>query len=139
MKRCLYTILSVGLLLAPAFAAYQDIPPVNPPAINPAPKTKGSTEKVESTKITTDAGTTKTSTDTLNGEVEQYQPGKWIRISTPGKTEGSRTIDLAGSNVTAQVAPNVKSGDWVSITEKTANNGHKTVRVEHSKPGSHPR
>ena len=33
---------------------------------------------------------------------------------------------------TANVSPKVKVGDWVSVVEKTDNNGHKTLTVKPS-------
>ncbi len=101
--------------------------------------TSGSTEKVQDTKTTTDSGTKKLSTDTLMGKVEEYQARKWIKVSTPGKTEGSRTVDLSGNNLTANVPSDIKVGDWVSVSEKTDNNGHKTVTVERSKHAARSR
>ena len=119
------------LFTAESFAAAQELPPVNPPIVNPqAPKTKGSTEKVQDTKIVTDSGTNKTSIDTLTGKVEDYQPAKSITVSTPGKTESTRTISLIGKDLTAHVDSSVKAGRWVRVTTKTDNNGHKTVTVE---------
>ncbi|HJZ97030.1 MAG TPA: hypothetical protein VKE70_11040 [Candidatus Solibacter sp.] len=113
--------------------ASQDFPPVNPPVTPRTSNTKGSTEKVQDTKVTTDAGTTKTSTDTLTGKVEEFQPSKSITVTTPGKVESTRTIDLTGKNLTAHVAAGVKAKDWVTVTTKTDRDGHKTITVERAK------
>ena len=43
---------------------------------------------------------------------------------------------LDDKNTTVNVAPTVKTGGWVSVVEKTDNNGHKTVTV---KPSSQKR
>ena len=94
---------------------------------------KGSSETVQDTKTKTDSGTNKMSTDTVIGKVEAYEPGKSIKVSTPGSTEGSKTFDLSGSDLTAHVASSVKVGEWVAIKEKTDNNGHKTITVSKSK------
>src|SRR5436190_20370773 len=108
MKKHFALVLSTGLMAATLVAQE----PLYPPGVSPVPKTnptKGSKETVEETKITTDSGTTKTSTDTLIGKVEAYEPGKWIRVSTPGKSEGSRAVDLQGKNLTAHVNSDVKT------------------------------
>jgi hypothetical protein len=65
--------------------------------------------------------------------VQTVAPGKWIEVSTPGKLERIRTIDLAGKNLTARVAGDVKAGDWVTVITKTDNDGRKSVTVEHAK------
>jgi hypothetical protein len=134
MKKHLALVFSAGLIVAGVAAAQE---PLYPPAVNPtAPKTrptKGSKETLEETKITTDSGTTKTSTDTPIGKVEAYEPGKWIRISTPGKTEGSRTVELQGKDITVHVNPGMKKDAWASVVEKTDANGHRTVTVELAK------
>jgi hypothetical protein len=132
MKKHFALVLSTGLMAATLVAQE----PLYPPGVSPVPKTnptKGSKETLEETKITTDSGTTKTSKDTLIGKVEAYEPGKWIRISTPGKTEGSRTIDLQGKDVTAHVNSGVKKDAWVSVVQKTDSNDHKTITVEPTK------
>ena len=132
MTKRIAFLFSVGLLAAGFLGAQEPLyPPVNPiPKTNP---TKGSKETVQDTKVTTDSGTTKTSTDELIAKVDSYESGKWIKVSTPGKTEGTRTVDLQGKDVTAKVNPAVKAGMWVSVVEKTDANGHKTITVEPSK------
>jgi hypothetical protein len=134
MKKHLALIFSAGLIVTGVAAAQE---PLYPPVVNPTapktPPTKGSTETLEQTKITTDSGTTKTTADTRIGKVEAYEPGKWIRISTPGKTEGSRTVELQGKDVTAHVNPGVKQDAWARVVEKTDANGRKVVTVEPAK------
>jgi hypothetical protein len=58
--------------------------------------------------------------------------GKSMKITTPGKREGTRTISLSGRNLTANVDPDVKVGEWVSINEQKDNSGHKTITVKKS-------
>ena len=131
MTKCIAFIISIGLLAAKFQAAQEPVyPPVTIPKANP---TKGSKETVQQTKTITDSGTTKTSVDTLIGKVETFEPNKWIKVSTPGKIEGTRNIDLQGKDITAKVNPAVKEGMWVSVVEKTDANGHKTIAVEPSK------
>jgi hypothetical protein len=117
MNRFMPLIISAGLLGALLCAA---------------PQTKGSREVIQETRTTTDSGTTKITTDTLFGKVEAYDTGKSIKVSTPGKSEGSRTIDLTGSNLTANVNFTGKLGDWVKVVETTDNNGHKNVTIQPS-------
>lgn len=129
MTKILVLTISIGLIGAISAAAQEPLyPPV--PKTNP---TKGSKETLEQTKVTTDSGTKTTSTDTLIGKVEAYEPSKSIRISTPGKIEGDRTVDLQGKDVTAHVNSSVKTGAWVSVLTKTDDTGHKTITVEPSK------
>ena len=87
--------------------------------------------KKSGTVITT--GTTKTTQDTVYGKVEEYTPGKSMKISTPGKTEGTKTYSLDSKDENHHVASNVKVGDWVSITEKTDNHGKKVMTISRSK------
>jgi hypothetical protein len=96
-------------------------------------KNYGSHEKVRNTKTTTDSGTYKTSTDRMFGKVEEYQLNKSIKITTPGKSEGTRTIDLTAKDQTTKIAPGVKVGDWVSVVERTGKNGRKTLTIKPSK------
>src|SRR2546426_3894225 len=111
MKQCLSIVVAAFALTPGAFAVDQEYPPTLQPPRTTA--TTGSTETVQDTKIITDSGIRKTSTDTLTGKVEGYQQGKWIDVSTPGKIEGIRKIDLTGRNLTAHVASDVNAGDWV--------------------------
>ena len=91
-----------------------------------------SKEVEQDTKTTTANGTAKTSTDTVYGKVESFEPGKSIKVTVPGKIVSTKSFDLDGKDVTVNVAPNIKPGEWVSVTEKTDNNGHKTVAVQPS-------
>ena len=125
----LTSAISLGLITAALGVAQE---PIYPPLVNPPTITKGSKETVQETRITTDSGTKKTSTDTLVGKVLAYEPNKWIRVSTPAKIEGSRNIDLNGKDTTATVKSSVKTGSWVTVTLKTDSNGQKTVTVEPS-------
>ena|SRR5436305_3286507 len=96
-------------------------------------KPTGSYESKSTNTTTTDSGTTKTTTDKIYGKVEEYQPGKTLKISTPGKTEGTKSYDLSVKDATFHTASNLKVGDWVAVTEKTDNHGHKVTTISHSK------
>jgi hypothetical protein len=93
---------------------------------------KQSKEVQQETKTMTPSGTAKTSTDTVYGKVESYEPGKSIKVTVPGKVASTKSFDLDSKNTTANVAPDVKPGEWVKVTEKTDNNGHKTITVHRS-------
>ena len=95
-----------------------------------------SKEVQQETKTTTANKTAKTSTDTVYGKVESYNPGKSIKVTVPGKIITTKSFDLDDKNTTVNVAPTVKTGGWVSVVEKTDSNGHKTVTV---KPSSQKR
>src|SRR5438128_11881001 len=88
---------------------------------------KHSKEVQQDTKTTTAKRTVKTSTDAVYGKVESYEPGKSIKVTIPGKIVSTKSFDLDDKDTTVNVAPNLKKGDWVSVTERTANNGRKTV------------
>jgi hypothetical protein len=96
-------------------------------------KSKGSYESKSTNTTTTDTESMKNMTDTVYGKVEEYEPGKSIKISTPGKSEGTRTYDLSASDTKAHVASNVKVGEWVSVKEKTDNSGKKMLTISRSK------
>jgi hypothetical protein len=93
---------------------------------------KQSKEVQQETKTTTTDKTAKTSTDTVYGKVESYEPGKSIKVTVPGKIVSTKSFDLDDKNTTVNVAPTVKTGGWVSVVEKTDSNGHKTVTVKPS-------
>ena len=93
---------------------------------------KQSKEVQQETKTTTANKTAKTSTDTVYGKVESYEPGKSIKVTVPGKIISTKSFDLDDKNTTVNVAPTVKTGGWVSVVEKTDSNGHKTVTVKPS-------
>ena len=96
-------------------------------------KPTGSYESKSTNTTSTDTGTTKTTADTFYGKVEEYQPGKSIKISTPGKTEGTKTYSLDSKDETYHLASHLKVGDWVAVTEKTDNHGKKVMTIAHSK------
>src|SRR5437660_10297133 len=122
MKKYLYTFFAFAFLVGTtAIADDKD---------KAADKSK---ETVTDTKTTTQTGTTKTHNETIHGKVEEYTPGKSIKVSVPGKIVNSRTFDLDDKDLTAQVASNVKVGDWVTVMEKTDKNGKKPVQIQHSK------
>jgi hypothetical protein len=101
-------------------------------AQDPAPASKHSKEVHQETKTTTTNKTAKTSTDTVYGKVESFEPGKSIKVSVPGKIISTKSFDLDGKDAVVNVAPNVKVGEWVSVAEKTDANGHKVVTVKRS-------
>jgi multidrug efflux pump subunit AcrA (membrane-fusion protein) len=98
---------------------------------------KQSKEVQHETKTMTADKTAKTSTDTVYGKVESYEPGKSIKVTVPGKIVSSKSFDLDSKDATVNVAPNVKAGEWVSVVEKTDSNGHKTVTVKPSAQKAH--
>jgi hypothetical protein len=93
---------------------------------------KSSQEEKSSSKTVTNGGTTKTDTDTVYGKVEDFTPGKSIKVSVPGTVITTKSFDLSGKDLTANVASGIKVGDWVRVREKDDNTGHKTGTVSHS-------
>jgi len=91
-----------------------------------------SKEVQQDTKTTTADRTVKTSTDTVYGKIESYEPGKSIKVTIPGKLVQTKSFDLDDKNTTVEAASNFKVGEWVSVAEKTDNNGHKTITVKPS-------
>ena len=91
-----------------------------------------SKEVQQDTKTMSADRTMKTSTDTVYGKVESYDPGKSIKVTVPGKIMNTKSFDLSGKDITAKVPSTIKTGEWVSVVEKTDNNGHKTVTVKPS-------
>jgi hypothetical protein len=99
-----------------------------------ATASKQSQDVQKEAKTTTANKTAKVSTETVHGKVESYEPGKSIKVTVPGKTASTKSFDLDSKDMTVNVASNVKTGEWVSVVEKTDNNGHKTITV---KPSPH--
>jgi hypothetical protein len=93
---------------------------------------QSSQETKDTSKSVTNNGTNKTDTDTVYGKVEGFEPGKSIKVSVPGTVVTTKSFDLSGKDITSNVASGIKVGDWVRVREKTDNNGHKTVSVDHS-------
>jgi len=91
-----------------------------------------SKEVQQDTKTTTRNGTTKTSADTVTGKVESFEAGKSIKVTVPGKIMNTKSFDLDDKNTTVDIPSDVKVGEWVSVREKTDNNGHKTITVQRS-------
>jgi hypothetical protein len=123
MKRILGTMFAVTLIAGMSLTA---------PA-QTKDKPAGSYESKSTNTTTTDTGTTKTTSDTFYGKIEEYTMGKSIKITTPGKTEGTKTYALDTKDETYHLPSNLKVGDWVSITEKTDNHGKKVMTIAHSK------
>jgi len=97
-----------------------------------------STETKQNTTTMTANGTVKGTTDTINGKVESYDAGKSLKVSVPGKIITSKSFSLDSKDYTYNVVPNLKLGDWVTVTEKTDTKGHKSLTVKHSKAHSAP-
>src|SRR4051794_9038144 len=119
MKNLLTTVCAISSIFASASFAAQD----------KATAAKHSKEVQQDTKTTSANRTAKTSTDTVYGKVESYEPGKSIKVTVPGKIISTKSFDLDDKDTTVNVAPSIKTGEWVSVMEKTGNNGHKTVTV----------
>jgi hypothetical protein len=122
MKRIAMTACVLTFLLSAASFAAQD----------KATASKQSKEVQQDTKTMTAAKTVKTSSDTVYGKVESYEPGKSIKVTVPGKIVSTKSFDLSSKDATVDVASDVKAGGWVSVVEKTDANGHKTVTVKPS-------
>jgi hypothetical protein len=122
MKGIVTTACAVTLFLTAASFAAQD----------KATASKQSKEVQQDTKTMTPNKTAKTSSDTVYGKVESYEPGKSIKVTVPGKIVSTKSFDLSSKDATVDVASDVKAGGWVSVVEKTDANGHKTVTVKPS-------
>jgi hypothetical protein len=99
-----------------------------------ATASKQSQETQQETKTTTANKTAKVSTETVHGKVESYEPGKSIKVTVPGKTDSTKSFALDSKDMTVNVAADVKTGEWVSVVEKSDSNGHKSITV---KPSPH--
>ena len=122
MKTFLTTTCAVALMLGgAAFAAQEKGTP-----------SRQSKEVQQDTKTTTPNQTVKTATDTVYGKVETFEAGKSLKVTVPGKNASTKSFDLSSKDETVNVPANLKAGEWVSVMEKTDNNGHKTVTVKPS-------
>jgi len=127
MKSFLTIVCTAALAFAGTFAAAaQDT------SKDKSQAAKQSKEVQENTKTMTDKKTAKTSSDVVYGKVENYEAGKSIKVTIPGTVSSTKSFDLEGKDITAHLPANIKNGDWVKVSEKTDNNGHKTVTVTHS-------
>jgi len=98
---------------------------------------KQSKEVQQETKTSTAKGTVKRTADTVNGKIESYDAGKSLKVTVPGKLVSTKSWDLDNKDWTYHVPPSLKVGDWVTVTEKADDNGHKTLTVQHSTNKSH--
>ena len=98
---------------------------------------KQSKEVQQETKTTTSNGTAKTNADIVTGKVESFEAGKSLKVTVPGKIVSTKSWDLDNKDWTYHVAPNLKVGDRVRVSEKTETNGHKVLSVQHSAHKSH--
>jgi hypothetical protein len=97
-----------------------------------------STETKRDTTTTTANGTVKGTVETVSGKIESYDAGKSLKVSVPGKIITSKSFSLDSKDYTYSVAPNLKPGEWVTVTDKTDSKGRKSLTVKHSKPQSAP-
>lgn len=123
MKTLLTIACTSGLLL------------VGLPAVGQTPRqdSRQSTQVNKEQTTETNNGTIKTKADVYYGKVENYEPGKTLKVSVPGKVENTKSFDLDEHDQTVDVAANVKVGDWVRVEQKKDNNGHTTLMVKESK------
>lgn len=126
MRRLMVPFCAVALILAGTSAGS---------ANDKSAAAKETKEVQQDTKTITNNGTTKTSTDTIYGKVESYDPGKSIKVTIPGKIVSTKSFDLNTKDWTYHVARNLKAGQFVEVIEKTDNAGHKTLSVQPSSKG----
>jgi hypothetical protein len=91
-----------------------------------------SQEVQQETKTTTPTGTTKMKTEMIHGKVESYEPGKSMKVTVPGKAMSTKSFSLNDKGWSYNVPSDLKPGQWVTVSEKTDNNGHKMLTVQHS-------
>jgi hypothetical protein len=96
-----------------------------------------SKEVQQNTTTATNNGTYKSSVDTVSGQVESYDTGRSLKVSVPGKIITSKSFSLNSKDYTYHVAENLKPGDWVTVTQKTDDHGHKTLSVVRSGETAH--
>lgn len=124
MKTLLTIACTSGLLLIPAVSQ------------TPRQDSRQSTQVSKEQTTETNNGTTKTKGDVYYGKVENYESGKTLKVSVPGKLENTKSFDLDERDQTVDIASNVKVGDWVRVEQKKDNNGHMTLTVKESKKHS---
>jgi hypothetical protein len=127
MKTLITYVCTTALICAGTFAAAQE----------KSTASKQSKEVQQETKTTTAKGTTKVTTEMVNGKIESFEPGKSIKVTVPGKIVSTKSWDLDDKDWTYHVAQNLKPGDWVTVSQKTDVNGHKSLTVQHSSKKAH--
>jgi hypothetical protein len=93
---------------------------------------KQSQEVQQETTTSTIKGTAKVKTDVVKGQVETFEPGKSIKVTVPGKIVSTKSWSLDDKGWTYHLPSNLKPDDWVTVSEKTDSNGHKTLTIQHS-------
>ena len=127
MKTLITCVCTTALICAGTFAAPQD----------KSTAAKQSKEVQQETKTSTATGTTKVTTDTVNGQIESFEPGKSLKVTVPGKMVSTKSWSLGEKDWTYHMPSNLKPGAWVTVSEKTDSNGHKSLTVQHSTNKSH--
>src|SRR5215467_11262566 len=122
MKTLITCVCTTALICAGTFAVAQD----------KSTAAKQSKEVQQETKTSTAKGTAKVTTDTVNGRIESFEAGKSIKVTVPGKIVSTKSWSLDNKDWTYQVPSDLKTGDWVTVSEKTDSNGYKTLTVHHS-------
>ena len=103
------------LLLCPvllAFGAFAQTPQQQPPASSPSQQQEQGGMRGRSMAMT--------------GTVKSYDPGKSISVDEKGTT---KTYDLSATDMNVTVAPDVKVGSKVRITEKPDSTGRKSIMI----------
>jgi len=127
MKTLITCVCATAFICAGTFAAAQD----------KSMAAKQSKEVQQETKTSTAKGTAKVTTDTVNGKIETFEAGKSIKVTVPGKIVSTKSWSLDDKDWTYHVPSTLKPGDWVTVSEKTDSNGHKSLTIQHSSNKSH--
>jgi hypothetical protein len=94
---------------------------------------KSSTDTQQTTTKTMNDKTIKTNTEMVTGQVKSYDPGKSISVTVPGKVIKTKSFTLNSKGEIVRMSSRIRKGDWVTVRERTDNNGHKTVTVSRAK------
>ena len=73
--------------------------------------------------------------DVHYGTVTKFEPGQTLQLKMRNRL-GRHVYDLSGTNVSANVSPDIKVGDQVSVTESVDQNGRRSVQIQKQTTGA---
>jgi hypothetical protein len=108
-------LLCPAILIAGGIFAYAQ--PQDPATAPPQQQPESSTPKTKAKPVN------------FTGMVKAYEPGKSIEVDAKS---GPHNYDLAATDMTVTVSPDIKVGSKVKVMEKADSAGRKTVTIEAS-------
>jgi hypothetical protein len=99
---------------------------------------KSSTDTQQTTTKAANGKRMTTKSEVVSGRVEDYRPGRSIRVTVPGRVIKTKSFTLNSRGETVRMASSIRKGDWVTVREMTNANGHRTVTISRARHIARP-